>query len=451
MLGVQQAHRPASHPATFRPGDPGYDEARRPFRLTVDQSPAEVVRARSADDVVSALRSARERDLPFAVQATGHGLPRGCTGGVLVNLRGLSGVSIEGRVARVGGGTLWREVLQAAGPVGLVGASGTGPTVAVTGYTLGGGVGLLARTLGFASDHLVAAEVVTAVGERIRTSSEEHPALFRALRGGGGNFGVVTSLEFLLHAIPEVHGGILAWPGERAHEVLAGWADWTLGVPDEVTSMAILCRTPDLPHLPEAIRGRPVVMVRATGPGRETEWVDRLRRALGPALMDTFRTCTYLEAALSGMEPEDPVPVTMDGGLLGELTPRVLEILVDRAGPHLEGGRTEIRHLGGALRRSPATPDVVCHRDAAYVFSAGGLTPTAESVESTRRRLDGLLAELAPHRHPGTLLNWLPGLAPEERVREAYTPAVWGWLREVKREYDPDNVFRCTHTIPPAS
>src|SRR4051794_1667166 len=210
------------------PGDDRYDAARRPWRPGLDPRPVMVAEAQDAADVRAAIVTAREHDLPVAVQATGHGTIVPSDGGVLIKTSRMAGVLVDPgrRIARAGPGARWRDVIAAAAPFGLAPLSGTAPSVGVAGYTLGGGVGWLSRRYGFAADSLVRAEVVTADG-RVRTASaDRHPDLFWALRGGSGNFGVVTSLEFRLYPVAQVYAGTAYFPIGRAGETLARFRDW---------------------------------------------------------------------------------------------------------------------------------------------------------------------------------------------------------------------------------
>lgn len=437
----------------YQQGDAGYDDARRPFKLTVEQRPARVMMAESVDDVVAAVRFAREQGMPFAVQATGHGLVRGCTDGVLVNTARFTGVQVDPArsTARVNPGTRWRDVLAAGDPLGLIGLSGTAPSVGVVGYTLGGGVGLLMRTFGYAADSVIAAEIVTADGQLLRADRDQNPDLLWALKGGGGNFGVITALEFKLHPVRQVYSGVAAYPAERASEFLRRWAAWTVDAADDVTSAAVLMRVPPFPAIPESIRGKQIVMLRAASASGDATPIEQLRAELGTPLMDTYKTSTYLEAALASMDPDQPVPVTTAGAMIGELSDGAIDHLIGLAGPDSPLMMVEVRHLGGASRREPEHPSAISHRDAGYTLGIGAMTPTAEEVATVNTYVRNALLDLAPYLHPGNVLNWLPSDSTDDQVRAAFSDATYARLREIKRAYDPDNVFRFTQNIPPAA
>ncbi|WP_158564048.1 FAD-binding oxidoreductase [Jiangella anatolica] len=433
----------------YAPGDDGYDDVRQPWNLNIDQSPAVVVAAENAGDVQAAVRLARDNDLPFSVLSSGHGLPRG-NDGVVVNVSRFAGVDVDAarQVARIDAGARWRAVLEAAAPDSLAGLSGTAPTVGAVGYTLGGGIGLLLRRYGFAADSIVAADVVTADGSLVRAAADENPDLLWALKGGGGNFGVVTSLEVRLYEVPTVHNGMMIYPGARAGEVLRAWAEWTSGVSDDVTSAVMVMTFPPLPAVPEPLRGQHVAMVRATVADGDASAVDALRDTLGAPLVDRFGPQTYLEAALSGNEPTDPMPTAGRSTAFTELSDAAIDGLIELVAPGSPVPGVDIRHLGGAAAKDEDSP--LSHRDTRFVAAANALAATPEQRAAVQDRLDSGFAALAPHSGPVGVFNFLaPGSSPEV-VEAAFAPAAYQRLRDVKRTWDPQNVFQYTHNIPPA-
>src|SRR6185312_9103548 len=262
------------------PGRAGWDEARRAWNLAVDQRPAAVALPETVDDVVAAVDHARAAGLRVAVQGTGHGA--GSTpldGALLINM------------ARMTGGTLWRDVVDAAVGHGLTALHGSAGDVGVVGYSLGGGIGWLARKHGLSASSVLSAEVVTADGEVVLADPDTNEDLFWALRGGGGSFGVVTEVEIALYPVTDAFAGWLVWPAERTVEVLDRWADWTTDVPDEVTSVGRLLQMPPIPEIPEPLRGRQLVVVEAVFMGDERKGRELLRPLLDlePEL-DTFAT-----------------------------------------------------------------------------------------------------------------------------------------------------------------
>lgn len=249
-------------------GEEQWDSARAAWNLAIDQQPAMVARPGDADEVAAVVSYARESGLRVAVQAEGHSA--GALAGVgedtlLLKTGRLTGAEIDAdtRRARVGAAAKWQDVSALASPQGLAGLSGSSAEVGVVGYTLGGGHGWLARKHGLASNGVVGAEVVTADGELVRADLENEPDLFWALRGGGGNFGVVTALEFDLYPVPDLYAGMLAWPWERTTDVLHAWREWVSGLPNEMGTWARILQVPPLPDVPEPVRGRALVVVEA--------------------------------------------------------------------------------------------------------------------------------------------------------------------------------------------
>jgi FAD/FMN-containing dehydrogenase len=251
----------------FIPGDDGYDQARRAWDLAADQRPAVVVFAESVVDVVRAVRFAASQGMRVAPQGTGHGsLPLELLdGAMLLKTSRMRRVEIypATRTARAEAGAQWEDVTVPAGEYGLAALAGTSPNVGVTGYTLGGGMGWLARRYGLAANSVTAAEIVTPDGRLARADSEYEPDLFWAVRGGGGSVGVVTALEMALYPVGELYAGALFFPIERSSEVLHAWREWTGAVPDEVTSLGRILRLPPVPEIPEFLRGRSFVLVEA--------------------------------------------------------------------------------------------------------------------------------------------------------------------------------------------
>jgi FAD/FMN-containing dehydrogenase len=406
------------------PGEPGYDALRRPLNPALDPRPAIVAEATSARDVQAAVIAAREGDLPIAVQATGHGLHRAYEGGLLLNTSAMATVLVDPdrRVARVGPGATWGQVLAAAAPLGLAPISGSSPSVGVTGFTLGGGVGWLSRRHGFAADSVVRAEVVTAAGRRLSVGPSSHPELFWALRGGGGGFGLVTSLEFRLHPVESVYAGTSYFAAERAADTLAVYREWVEQAPDELSTAILITRLPDA--------GEPVLGLRLmhAGSPREAErLIEPLRAAAGPALVEGFRTAPYAEVAMGGTPPRH-----LD--LFERLPDPVIDFLVEAV--HDDGlgiSTIEVRHWGGAMARPPAEAGPVGHRGVPFSVIADVADPA-------------LVETLRPHATGGAFLNFL---SDTDRTAAAYTPADLRRLRAVKAAYDPDDVFRLNHTVSP--
>lgn len=272
----------------LRPGDAGYDEELAGFQTGFAQRPDVIYAATSADDVEAAVAYAAGAGLPVGVQATGHGLPGDSEGGVLISTRRMDEVVVDAaaRTARVSAGTRWGQVVEAAAPHGLAPLNGSAPGVGAVSYTLGGGLGILAREFGYAADHVRSVDAVTADARRRTVCADTEPELFRGLLGGGANLGVVTGLEIALVPVARLYGGSLAYDGAKADAgaVLRAYADWARTVPDALTSSLSALAHPDIPALPPHLRGRYVISVRVafTGSADEGErLVAPLRAALG--------------------------------------------------------------------------------------------------------------------------------------------------------------------------
>jgi FAD/FMN-containing dehydrogenase len=407
------------HGAVHAPGDAGYDAQRQPLHPTIDPRPALVVEAANAADVRTAVLAARDNDLALAVQATGHGTHVPSDGGLLLKTSAMATVLVDPdrRIARVGPGARWGGVLAAAAPCGLAPLSGSSPDVGVTGYTLGGGVGWLARKHGFASDSLLRAEIVTEDGRIVLASADHNPDLFWALRGGGGNFGVVTSLELRLHPVSEVYAGTAYFPIERAADVLGRYREWLADAPDSLSTAVLLTRMPD---------GRRALALKAmhVGPADEAErLLAPLRAVAGPALLDGLRPTRFADAAMGGTAPKH-----LD--LLETLPDAVIDTLVHAS----DEATVEVRHWGGAMARPGADAGPSGHRTPPLSVIID--TPDAAVVEALR-----------PHATGGTFLNFL---SDRTRVPDAFTAADYARLREVKQAYDPENIFRMNLNIAPA-
>jgi FAD binding domain/Berberine and berberine like len=444
------------------PGDPGWDEARAAWNLAVDQRPVAVVVAESVDDIVQTVQAAERLGLAVAPQATGHNAGplaarNGLAEALLLRTSQLRGVQVdpELRVARVEPGALWGDVVAAVAPHGLAALAGSSHDVGVVGYTLGGGISWLARSHGLAANQVLAVELVTADGVRRRIDADHDPELFWAVRGGGGDFGVVTALEFRLFPVADIVAGTLFFPIERAEEVLQAWAEWTAEVPDSVTSIGRVLRFPPIPDLPPFLSGQSFVVVEAAiqeSPGRADELLAPLR-ALHPA-MDSVHPQPVAELLQLHMDPPAPTPGNGDGMLLAELPPAAVRAFIAAVGP--DSGSTllsaEIRHLGGALapeaarasaaERGMPQPGVVSGFDARYsVFGVGIAIPG--SGEALAASLGRMLSRVEPWRAEVDYLNFAEHERPAERLFGDRLER----LRAVKHSVDPTGIIRSNHPV----
>jgi FAD/FMN-containing dehydrogenase len=434
------------------PDDPGWDEARTPWNLSVDQHPAAVARPESAQEVVAVIDVARQHGLRVAPQGTGHSAsPRASLeGSVLLDMSRMNAVEIdpERRRARLQAGAQWQHVVGPAAEHGLAGLSGSAPDVCVTGYAIGGGAGWMVRRYGLAANSIRGAEVVTADGREVRADAGSEPDLFWALRGGGGSFGVVTALELELFPVRELYGGVLFWPQERAAEVLGAWSGWAAGVPDEMTSLGRLLNVPPLEDIPEPLRGRSFVVVEAAWLGDEADGSELLAplRQLGPE-MDTFAMIPPTGLAGLHMDPPEPVPGVGDGMLLRDLPADTIDALVGTVGPGTDSPlvSVEVRHLGGAAGRPAPDHGALSAIDAQYAQYGVGMAADGEMTQTVVRRLDELQAALAAW-DAGRFLNFTERTTDTARM---FNEETYRRLREVKSKYDPDNVIQANHEIPP--
>ncbi|MFF0265929.1 FAD-binding oxidoreductase [Kribbella sp. NPDC004536] len=410
----------------------GYDEARLGFQRRDPHRPAVIFPVTNADEVQEAVRYAIDHDLRIAVQASGHGLTEGIDGGVLIATSGFNGVTVdaEKKTAWIEAGATWRDVLAATAPYGLAPLSGSFPGVGAISYTLGGGLGLMARRYGYAADHVRRIEVVTTDG--VRRNAEEDPDLFWALRGGGGNFGVVTGIEVDLFDVPTIFGGSLYFDLAEYPDVPEAWREWTRSVPEEVTSAIAILPVPDLPQVPAPIRGKYIGQVQLAILGDRGEELIAPLRALGTPVMDTVGVIPYVDSGQIFAEPERPDAYSSRNVLLDDL-----DALKTLPGPDAERMHViGIRHLGGALARRPEIPNAVGHREAAYSLTV--LTPG--EGEAAREVLE-------PWREAtiGRALNFSFEKLSAEEIADAYDD--YDRLVELRRRYDPDRRLHANHQL----
>jgi hypothetical protein len=438
-------------PDVILPGHAAYDDARRPWNLAVDQRPAAIAVARTAADVVDAVALAAERGLRVAAQGTGHlagALPD--LDDALLLKTAIGGVEVDpaARVARVGAGAVWSEVVEAVHPHGLAALSGSSRDVGVLGYTLGGGAGCLGRSKGLAANNVRAIELVSADGRFVRTDAERLPALFWALRGGGGNFGVVTHVELQLFPIAEVFAGMTVWPARDAREVLAAWAQWAPAAPDEVTTAVRLMRLPDLPEVPEPMRDVPVVAVDGAvlaEPDRATTLLAGFRAVGGP-LMDTWSMIPPRRLIEVSIDPPAPVPADGDSLLLRELDAAALDAFIAAVDPGEVAPLlfAQLRQLGGALGRVPEGAGARACLEGAFALFAVGVPHGAEHADLLAARIDRVTDAMRPWSTGTVYLNFADRGGSAER---AYGPGVYERLQAVRRVWDREERFVASHRI----
>lgn len=409
-------------------GEEGFEEATRPWNLAVRQPVAAVVEARDADDVAALVSFARLNGLTVTTQASGHGASGDVEGQILLRTHLLNELEIrpQERIARVGAGVKWGEVLAAAGKHGLVGLAGSSPVVSVTGYTLGGGLSWFSRMYGFAANSVRAFDIVDADGVPARVTAESDADLFWALRGGGGDFVVVTAMEFELYPAPLLYGGKMMWPADRAAEVLQAYREVTADAPEELTVWFDLLQFPGSP---------PFVAVDVTFLGEDPGELLRPFEALGGTLSDTRGLLPTADLGTIAAEPTDPSPGMATAELLTGLDDAVAEILL--AAPINPLLSVQIRHLGGALARP--------------VDSAAGSVAEPYSIyligiplPGVPEKLESLGKALVPHTSGRKLYTFL---APGENAASAFSGETLARLRDLKRARDPRGVLRGNYPV----
>jgi FAD/FMN-containing dehydrogenase len=438
------------------PGEPGYEAARLPWNVAVDQRPAAVAEPTTTAEVAEVVVAARRAGLRVAPQSTGHSAgplaAQDLGDVVLLRAGGLDQVEVdvERSVVRVGGGSVWLPVVEAAAAHGLGVLHGSSPDVGVVGYTLGGGVSFYSRKLGLAASSLVSAELVLADGSVVRASETEHADLFWAVRGGGGNFGIITELELRAFPIADVFAGFLLFDATvdgLADRVVRRWAEWTLTAPDEVTTSLRLLSLPPLPELPPFLRGRRLVVIDGAVLDTDERAAEILAplRELGPEL-DTFTRVPAGSLVRLHMDPEGPTPSVSDAALLDALPDDAIDVLLAAAGP-ASGSRllaAELRQLGGALSRPHPDGGALSRLDGQYALLAVAVAATPELGAAGLADARRLTAALAPWTSPRPHLNFLE--APAD-VRAAFDDDVWSVLTAIRSSVDPDGVLVANHRI----
>jgi FAD/FMN-containing dehydrogenase len=427
------------------PDDAGYDAASR--TVLVGGSPAYVLRPETVEDVRKAVGYAVASGLPLAVRGGGHAFPGFGTndGGVVIDLVNLAGIELvdkDKHVVRIGGGATWGQVAAALAPHGLAISSGDTRSVGVGGLTLSGGIGWKVRKYGLALDSLVAAEVVTAAGDVVRASADENPELFWAIRGGGGNFGIVTAFEFAAHPTTDIHFGKVAFPANEIAEVLPRWAEYLRTAPVELTSIASFAN-PFLggPEAPLEIQ----VAYDGDDADLAAQAIDPIR-ALGTVITDDVALTPYAEVLEDGMVPPPGIQlVTRSAFVDKDSVPEVLRILAE-AGTAQGAPVMSVRSVGGAVAQVADDATAYAHRQAELMFVTMTVGPPPV-IEATRPAREQLWDTLGPHVN-GAYANFLSE-ADDADVAAVYPTATYERLAAVKRQYDPENVFAGNHNVRP--
>jgi len=441
----------------IRPGDPSYDEHRKIWNGSIDRSPALIARCAGVADVISALRFARGTNLPVAVRSGGHSFPglSLCDGGVVIDLGLMKGIRVdpEARIARAQAGALLGELDRETQAFGLAVPAGIVTHTGLAGLTLGGGIGWLMRKYGLTIDQLLGVDMVTADGEFVKASQEENADLFWGVRGGGGNFGIVTEFEFRLNALgPIVLAGPIFWPMEESANVLRFYRDWITDVPDELTTIVVHRKAPPLPVIPPELHGVPVVAVTCcyAGPVEDGQKVVRPMKQFGSPLLDLCEPKPFLTHQAM-FDPSFPHGwwYYFRSCDLATLTDDVIDVVADHAA-RMTSPLTAfpIFHLGGAIARMGEDETAFNGRSAGHTLNINATTATSDGFDEEREWSRTFWSALEPY-HASVYVNFLMDEG-EDRIRQAYGARTYDRLRALKRTYDPDNFFKLNQNIPPA-
>jgi hypothetical protein len=431
-----------------RPVSTDWDQARRGWNLCADLWPTAVAEVASVDDVIQVVGTARRAGLRVAPMSSGHNpapFPK-LDGVILVKTGALDDVTIdpEARTARVGGGTLWGDLIDRAAEHGLGTMAGTSRDVAVAGYVLGGGMSWFIRSHGPAADYVTAIEIVTADGSLRRVDAEHESDLFWAVLGGGGSFGVVVAIELDLLPISTVYGGRMFWPIESAPQVLHTWREWIATVPPEVNSVGRLLSFPPLEVVPEPMRGKAFAEVEVVSQlsAERTEELLAPLRALSPA-MDSVTEMPVSQLFLVHGDPEGPVSGTGEGMLLSALPDAAVDAMIDAFQPPLVS--FEMRHVGGSFASRKG--GVVAFSDAEIAAFAAGIVMTPDDLEEASGQVRTAIDVLSTWATGRNYLNFAESPRP---VDEFFGKDTMDRLRAVRTAYDPENLMLANHNIDPA-
>lgn len=436
------------------PGEPGYDAARTAWNLAADLRPAAVALPRGVDEVVAVVRAAAAAGLRVAPQSTGHGAnplaERHLDDVVLLRLTGLTGVTVDpaARTARVAGGTQWQDVVAAATPHGLTALHGSAPDVGVIGYLLGGGLSFYARAHGVAANAVRAAEVVLHDGTLVRASAAEHTDLFWAIRGGGGNLGVVVAVEIDLLPYADVVGGMLLWDRARATEVVHTWNEWTRTAPESATTALRVMSFPPLPELPPFLAGRDVVIIDGAVLADDDTAAAILAplRALRPEI-DTFARIPAADLLAVHMDPPAPTPCVGDHSVLGPLDTAGADAFLARVGDGTAHGLmfAELRHLGGAIARPPADDGgAFSHVQGEFALLCVAVAPTPQAAVAGRAAAFRVVRALSAWSRPALVPTFAENRVDSGRL---YDGEDWARLCRIRDALAPGAMFLANHAL----
>lgn len=436
------------------PGHVDFESAWQPWSIGPEHKPALIVLAETAQDIAAAVSFAHDFDLPVSVQATGHGIQVPNVGGVHINTARMTGVTInaEAQTARVEAGAKWAHVVPEAHKYGLAPLNGSTTDVGVVGYSLGGGTGWMARKYGFAADHIISMDVVTANGDLIKVSAESYPDLFWAMRGGSSNFGVVTAMEFGLFPVETFYGGGVYYPLSDAKAVFSAYGEWTQTLPDDVTASIGIFRFPPLPFLPEPLQGKEVIRVAAVAISDNGEELIAPMRTIATPLLDCMDRYPYTMIDLVSADPIDPMPIFETSMMFDEFTPEVVDELLRIAGPGVKSPllMIEIRYIRGASEKAGARASAANRVGGSYMLFAAGVPFSPEVAEVLVHARQQLRETLRPYSTGKTFLNFIGHSEPgDDRTMDAFSLETYVHLARTKTKYDPSNRFRFNRNITP--
>jgi FAD/FMN-containing dehydrogenase len=439
------------------PGEAGYDDGRRVFNAMFDRRPAVIARCTSTADVVAAVRFARENRLLVAVRSGGHSVAglSVCDGGILIDLAGLKRIDVnpQARTARAGGGVRWGEFDAATQRHGLHTPGGRVTTTGLGGFTTGGGYGWTSSKHGLACDNLISAEVVLADGRVVTASAREHADLFWGIRGGGGNFGVVTDFEFQLHPLgPTVLAGLALWPIDRAADVLRAWRDCVDRCPDELSTACVTITAPPEPFVPDALKGRVVLGMMAMYVGDPAEGASVVQplRALAPEV-DLIQPMPYtvFQSLIDAAAPSG-FRSYWRGEYLATLSDDALATFLRHAPALTEAGgplsQMILFRIGQGVAATSEDATAFSHRDARYLFHPIAMWRDPADDDRLIAACRAFCQAMRPFSTGGAYLNFTP----EDRVRDAYGAAKYDRLVALKDRYDPGNLFRLNQNVVPS-
>ncbi|MCZ6722266.1 MAG: FAD-binding oxidoreductase [Proteobacteria bacterium] len=436
--------------ALLLPGDDGYDEARRIYNAMIDKRPALIARCAGAEDVVRAVTFARDHDLLVSVRGGGHNIAGNAVsdGGLMIDLSGMKSIQVDPaeQTARAEPGVTWAELDKETQAHGLATPGGTIPSTGIAGLTLGGGIGWLKGKYGLACDNLLSVEIVTADGRQLTASAEDNADLFWGVRGGGGNFGIVTSFEYRLHPVGKVLGGMAIHPLEKAKDVLAHFRTFMEGTPDELVCTAVFLTSPD---------GDPVLAIAVCYHGAldEGEAVLKPLREFGPPAADNIAPMDYtaLQSMIEAAFPSGWQNYWKSDAL-NDLSDEAIEVMAERfATVPAPTIAVIVEYTAGAAGRVPVDATAFPHRETRYNILILGTWPDAADNERNIGWVRGLWQALQPFSSGGVYVNYLAEAADEgaERIQAAYGPRTYGRLVALKNKYDPTNLFRLNQNIKP--